>query len=138
MMLSPSSCAPNGSLHPAQDHRLAKKRKVMLKELRDQPFLLLRDDHCFRDTTIEVCKRAAHAARIVLKAASSAAFLVWWARGWAFPSCRKWRWSTGGLQLVAIGDERAHAPWRGDAQRAVPEPRAARVFTHLQSFANPR
>ena len=39
-------------------HRLAKKRKIMLKELRDQPFLLLREDHCFRDTAIEVCKRA--------------------------------------------------------------------------------
>ena len=34
------------------------KRKIMLKDLRDQPFLLLREDHCFRDTAIEVCKRA--------------------------------------------------------------------------------
>ena len=39
-------------------HRLAKKRSLLLKELRGEPFLLLRDDHCFRETAIEVCKRA--------------------------------------------------------------------------------
>jgi LysR family hydrogen peroxide-inducible transcriptional activator len=41
-----------------RDHRLSKKRSLQLKELRGEPFLLLRDDHCFRETAIEVCKRA--------------------------------------------------------------------------------
>src|ERR1700704_1426152 len=48
-------------------HRLATKRKVMLKELRDQPFLLLREDHCFRDTAIEVCKRARVVPKVVFE-----------------------------------------------------------------------
>ncbi|HET7872278.1 MAG TPA: LysR substrate-binding domain-containing protein [Terriglobales bacterium] len=39
-------------------HRLAKKRSLHMKELRGEPFVLLRDDHCFRETAIEVCKRA--------------------------------------------------------------------------------
>src|SRR5260370_35273685 len=44
--------------------RLARKRHVRMKELREEPFLLLRDDHCFRDTTIQVCKRASLMPRI--------------------------------------------------------------------------
>lgn len=39
-------------------HPLARKRTLLMKELRQESFLLLRDDHCFRDTAIEVCKRA--------------------------------------------------------------------------------
>ena len=41
-----------------KDHRLSKRRSLQLKELREEPFLLLRDDHCFRETAIEICKRA--------------------------------------------------------------------------------
>ncbi|HSZ21022.1 MAG TPA: LysR substrate-binding domain-containing protein [Candidatus Acidoferrum sp.] len=39
-------------------HRLAKRRSVSLKDLRKEPFLLLRDGHCFRDTAIAACDRA--------------------------------------------------------------------------------
>jgi LysR family transcriptional regulator, hydrogen peroxide-inducible genes activator len=41
-----------------KEHKLGKKRSLHLKELREEPFLLLRDDHCFRETAIEICKRA--------------------------------------------------------------------------------
>lgn len=50
-----------------KNHSLAKKRSLMLKELRDEPFLLLRDDHCFRETTIEVCKRARILPQVVFE-----------------------------------------------------------------------
>jgi LysR family hydrogen peroxide-inducible transcriptional activator len=39
-------------------HPLARRRTVTLRELRDEPFLLLRDGHCFRETAVEACKRA--------------------------------------------------------------------------------
>jgi LysR family transcriptional regulator, hydrogen peroxide-inducible genes activator len=48
-------------------HSLARRRSVLIKELRDEPFLLLRDDHCFRETAIEVCKRARIAPQIVFE-----------------------------------------------------------------------
>jgi LysR family hydrogen peroxide-inducible transcriptional activator len=48
-------------------HRLARRRTVRMKELREEPFLLLRDDHCFRDTAIEVCKRARLSPQIVFE-----------------------------------------------------------------------
>jgi LysR family hydrogen peroxide-inducible transcriptional activator len=38
-----------------------------LKELRDEPFLLLRDDHCFRETAIEICKRARLLPRVIFE-----------------------------------------------------------------------
>jgi LysR family hydrogen peroxide-inducible transcriptional activator len=48
-------------------HRLARRRTLRMKELREEPFLLLRDDHCFRDTSIEVCKRARLNPQIVFE-----------------------------------------------------------------------
>ena len=39
-------------------HKLAKRRALSLKDLRSQPFLLLRDGHCFRDTAVAACDRA--------------------------------------------------------------------------------
>jgi LysR family hydrogen peroxide-inducible transcriptional activator len=56
-------------------HRLAGRRNLMMKELRDQPFLLLRDDHCFRDTAIEVCKRARLLPQVVFESGQFASIL---------------------------------------------------------------
>jgi LysR family hydrogen peroxide-inducible transcriptional activator len=39
-------------------HALAGRRSLSLKDLRKEPFLLLRDGHCFRDTAIAACDRA--------------------------------------------------------------------------------
>lgn len=50
-----------------KDHKLAKKPSVLLRELKNEPFLLLRDDHCFRETAMEVCKRARLLPRVVFE-----------------------------------------------------------------------
>src|SRR5271155_5591591 len=39
-------------------HKLASRRTLSLKDLRAEPFLLLRDGHCFRDTAVAACDRA--------------------------------------------------------------------------------
>jgi LysR family hydrogen peroxide-inducible transcriptional activator len=41
-----------------KNHELAKRRSLSLKDLRSEPFLLLRDGHCFRDTAVAACDRA--------------------------------------------------------------------------------
>jgi LysR family hydrogen peroxide-inducible transcriptional activator len=41
-----------------KNHRLAKRTALSLKDLRSEPFLLLRDGHCFRDTAVAACDRA--------------------------------------------------------------------------------
>jgi LysR family hydrogen peroxide-inducible transcriptional activator len=39
-------------------HKFSKCRSVSLKDLRADPFLLLRDGHCFRDNAVAACDRA--------------------------------------------------------------------------------
>ncbi|HWG88958.1 MAG TPA: LysR family transcriptional regulator substrate-binding protein, partial [Candidatus Acidoferrales bacterium] len=50
-----------------KEHHLSRKRSLQLKELREEPFLLLRDDHCFRETAIEICKRARILPQVVFE-----------------------------------------------------------------------
>ncbi|MFB3813144.1 MAG: LysR family transcriptional regulator [Terriglobales bacterium] len=42
----------------ARNHRLASRDTVDLKAIADEPFLLLKEGHCFRDNTIAACRRA--------------------------------------------------------------------------------
>jgi LysR family hydrogen peroxide-inducible transcriptional activator len=56
-------------------HALSRKRSLKMKELRDEPFLLLRDDHCFRDTAIEVCKHARVMPQIVFESGQFSSIL---------------------------------------------------------------
>jgi LysR family transcriptional regulator, hydrogen peroxide-inducible genes activator len=39
-------------------HPMSRHRTMSLDDLRDEPFLLLRDGHCFRETAVAACKRA--------------------------------------------------------------------------------
>lgn len=41
-----------------KDHRLADAASVSLKDLRGEPFVMLRDGHCFRDLSLATCARA--------------------------------------------------------------------------------
>lgn len=41
-----------------KDHRLAGAASVSLKDLRGEPFVMLRDGHCFRDLSLATCARA--------------------------------------------------------------------------------
>ena len=41
-----------------KNHKLARRDSLSLKDLRAEPFLLLRDGHCFRDTAVAACDRA--------------------------------------------------------------------------------
>jgi LysR family hydrogen peroxide-inducible transcriptional activator len=42
----------------ANDHSLAKKPAVDLRELENEPFLLLKEGHCLRDSVLTACTRA--------------------------------------------------------------------------------
>lgn len=41
-----------------QKHKLAARRSISLKDVRKEPFLLLRDGHCFRENAVAACDRA--------------------------------------------------------------------------------
>jgi LysR family hydrogen peroxide-inducible transcriptional activator len=56
-------------------HTLAKRRAVSLEELRDDPFVLLRDGHCFRETAFAACKRARLNPRIIFESGQFSSIL---------------------------------------------------------------
>src|SRR5882672_6831149 len=61
------------ALPPA--HKFAKRRSLSLKDLRAQPFLLLRDGHCFRDTAVAACDRARLHPQIVFESGQFSSLL---------------------------------------------------------------
>jgi LysR family hydrogen peroxide-inducible transcriptional activator len=50
-----------------RNHKFAKRRSLSLRDLRSEPFLLLRDGHCFRDTAVAACNRARLHPQIVFE-----------------------------------------------------------------------
>jgi len=56
-------------------HKLAKRRALSLKDLRTQPFLLLRDGHCFRDTAVAACDRARLHPQIIFESGQFSSLL---------------------------------------------------------------
>jgi LysR family hydrogen peroxide-inducible transcriptional activator len=50
-----------------KDHALAGRRTVSLRDLRTESFLLLRDGHCFRETSVAACTRARLKPRVVFE-----------------------------------------------------------------------
>jgi len=56
-------------------HKLAKRRSLSLKDLRTQPFLLLRDGHCFRDTAVAACDRARLHPQIIFESGQFSSLL---------------------------------------------------------------
>jgi len=58
-----------------KNHKLAKHRSLSLKDLRAEPFLLLRDGHCFRDNAIAACERARLHPQIVFESGQFSSIL---------------------------------------------------------------
>jgi LysR family hydrogen peroxide-inducible transcriptional activator len=56
-------------------HKLASRRDVSLKDLRSEPFLLLRDGHCFRDTAVAACDRARLHPQIIFESGQFSSLL---------------------------------------------------------------
>lgn len=56
-------------------HTLAKRRAIALRDLRKEPFLLLRDGHCFRDTAVAACDRARLSPQVVFESGQFSSLL---------------------------------------------------------------
>jgi LysR family transcriptional regulator, hydrogen peroxide-inducible genes activator len=56
-------------------HVLAGRRSLVLKDLRKEPFLLLRDGHCFRDTAVAACDRARLNPQIIFESGQFSSIL---------------------------------------------------------------
>jgi LysR family transcriptional regulator, hydrogen peroxide-inducible genes activator len=56
-------------------HALARRSSLSLKDLRKEPFLLLRDGHCFRGTAVAACDRARLNPQIVFESGQFSSIL---------------------------------------------------------------
>ena len=91
-----------------RQHPLAKRRTVLLGDLHDDPFLLLRDGHCFRETAVAACKRARLQPKIVFESGQFSSILSMVSAGLGVSiipamALEKRR----GCCFVPLGDERA-------------------------------
>jgi LysR family transcriptional regulator, hydrogen peroxide-inducible genes activator len=69
---------------------LAKRRSVTLGELHGEPFLLLRDGHCFRETAVAACKRARVQPKIIFESGQFSSIFSMVCAGLVYPSFRPW------------------------------------------------
>ena len=64
-----------------KQHALGRRSSLSLKDLRKEPFLLLRDGHCFRDTAVAACDRARLSPQIVFESGQFSSILSMVATG---------------------------------------------------------
>jgi len=58
-----------------KDHARANARSLSLKDLRGEPFVMLRDGHCFRDVSVAACTRAKVNPRIAFESGQFSSLL---------------------------------------------------------------
>ncbi|MGZ4839680.1 MAG: LysR family transcriptional regulator [Terriglobales bacterium] len=89
-------------------HPLARRTTVTLMELRNDPFLLLRDGHCFRETTVEACRRARLSPHIVFESGQFSSILSMVSAGLGVSIVPEMAVDKrSGCRFIALGDERA-------------------------------
>jgi LysR family transcriptional regulator, hydrogen peroxide-inducible genes activator len=59
-----------------KNHQLARRPALQLSDLRSDPFLFLRDGHCFRDTAVAACDRARLDPRVVFESGHLSSLLA--------------------------------------------------------------
>jgi LysR family transcriptional regulator, hydrogen peroxide-inducible genes activator len=64
-----------------QDHRLASLQHVHLKQIENDPFLLLKEGHCFRENTLSACGRARLQPNVVFESGQFTTILAMVAAG---------------------------------------------------------
>lgn len=59
-----------------QRHPLAKRRTVMLDQIRNEPFLLLKEGHCFRENALQACRQSQVNPNVVFESGQFATILA--------------------------------------------------------------
>ena len=57
-------------------HALARRTSITLRDLRKEPFLLLRDGHCFRENAVAACDRARISPQVVFESGQFSSLLA--------------------------------------------------------------
>jgi LysR family hydrogen peroxide-inducible transcriptional activator len=116
-------------------HPMAKRRSLALEELEDDPFLLLRDGHCFRETAVAACKRARLSPKIVFEGGQFGSILGMVSSGLGVSIVPAMALEKrAGCRFVPLSDERAARAIGIVTLKGKSRTRAAQAFQdHLRS-----
>jgi LysR family hydrogen peroxide-inducible transcriptional activator len=90
-------------------HALARRRRIALRDLRNEPFLLLRDGHCFRDTAVAACDRARLNPQVVFESGQFSSLLSLVGAGMGVSIVPKMAMEkSGACRFVKISDAEAN------------------------------
>lgn len=59
-----------------ENHKLANRKSIELDELREEPFLLLKEGHCFRENAIQACRQSKVNPNVVFESGQFATILA--------------------------------------------------------------
>jgi LysR family hydrogen peroxide-inducible transcriptional activator len=90
------------------NHRLAHRKSIELAEFREEPFLLLKEGHCFRENALAACRRSRVVPNVVFESGQFATILAMVASGMGVsvvPAMAAQ--TTDGCSFVRIADDRS-------------------------------
>jgi len=91
-----------------ENHPLAKKRTIFLREIENDPFILLKDGHCFRDTAVAACRRARVRPNVVFESGHFATILAMVSAGMGFSLVPEMAIEKReGCRFLKLGDDRS-------------------------------
>jgi LysR family hydrogen peroxide-inducible transcriptional activator len=92
-----------------ETHRLARKRSISLREIEDDPFLLLKDGHCFRETAVAACRRARLRPNVVFESGHFATILAMVSAGMGVSIIAEMALEKrSGCRFLRLDDERSY------------------------------
>ena len=90
-----------------ENHPLAGRRTITLDDLRDDPFLLLKEGHCFRENALQACRQSRVNPNVVFESGQFATILAMVSSGMGVSVIPKMAVTdTKGCSFVAIADKR--------------------------------
>jgi len=90
-------------------HTLASRRSITLEEIGDEPFLLLKEGHCFRDNALEACRQSRVNPNVVFESGQFATILAMVSAGMGVSVVPKMAISTtAGCKFVLLADSQSH------------------------------
>lgn len=91
-----------------EKHPLANRRSIKLNDIGEEPFLLLKEGHCFRDNALQACRQSRINPNIVFESGQFATILAMVSAGMGVSVVPQMAVSeTRGCRFVLIGDKRS-------------------------------
>ena len=91
-----------------ENHKLANRKSIQLDELREEPFLLLKEGHCFRENAIQACRQSKVNPNVVFESGQFATILAMVSTGMGVSMVPQMAISdVPGCRFVMIADKRS-------------------------------